>query len=135
MNKINFEKLFELNRKINIAIVGSRDFNDYNIFKKKIDPINSKLEGLVDTIVSGGARGADTMAEIYAREKKISTIIFKPDWEKYGNSAGIIRNRIIIKNSDLVIAFLMGDSKGTKNSIKVAKELNKELFVFDLNLN
>ena len=132
MTQINFNNLFELNRKIKVAIVGSRDFNDFDLLKDKINPIFLKLEWQIDSIVSGGARGTDSMAEKYAKDNKISTIIYRPDWEKHGNSAGIIRNRTIIQSSDLVIAFLMDNSRGTTNSINVAKKLKKELIVFNL---
>ena len=135
MNHINFNKLFELDRKIKIAIVGSRNFKDFEEFSKLIEPVFIKLNGMVDCIVSGGATGTDSMAEKYAKKKNLKTIVFRPEWEKHGNSAGIIRNRIIIKNSDLILAFLLGSSKGTENSIKVAKQLKKELQIFDLNLN
>ncbi len=133
MTKINFEKLFGFKRKINIAIVGSRDFNNFDVFKDKLEPILSKLMARIDNIVSGGAKGTDSMAEKYAIDNNLSTIIYKPDWEKHGNSAGIIRNRTIIKSSDLIIAFLIKNSRGTSNSIKVAKELKKEIVVFEIN--
>lgn len=133
MENINFKKLFELDRKIKIAIVGSRNFKNFDEFTKKIDPVFNRLYEMVECIVSGGAMGTDSMAERYAKYSNINIIIHRPEWKKHGNSAGIIRNRTIIKNSDLILAFLLGTSKGTENSIKVARQLKKELLVFDLN--
>jgi len=132
MDSINFEKLLKLDRKIKIAIVGSRDFVDYEFFIKMLEPVFLKLSGYIDCIVSGGAKGADSMAERYAKDNRINTIIYRPDWKKYGRGAGIVRNRIIIKNSDLVIAFLKNNSRGTTNAINIAKELKKELIVFEI---
>ena len=134
MCKINFEKLLGLKRKIKIAIVGSRDFVDFEEFKEKVTPIFLELVGNIDCIISGGAKGADSLAEEYAKVNKINTVIYRPDWKKYGRGAGIVRNRAIIENSDLVIAFIKNNSRGTTNSIKVARELNKELMVFELDL-
>ncbi len=132
MCKINFEKLLGLKRKIKIAIVGSRDFVNFEEFKEKIGPIFLELSGNIDCIISGGAKGTDSLAEEYAKVNKINTVIYRPDWKKYGRGAGIVRNKVIIENSDLVIAFLKNNSRGTSNSIKVAIELKKELIVFDL---
>ncbi len=132
MCKINFEKLLGLKRKIKIAIVGSRDFVNFEEFKEKIGPIFLELNGNIDCIISGGAKGTDSLAEEYAKVNKINTVIYRPDWKKYGRGAGIVRNKVIIENSDLVIAFLKNNSRGTSNSIKVAIELKKELIVFDL---
>ena len=62
------------------------------------------------------------MAELYAREKGIKLTIFPADWEKYGKSAGMIRNKDIINNCDVCVAFWDGISKGTKNSISLAQK-------------
>lgn len=80
-------------------------------------------------IVSGGAIGADKLAEKYANENKYEKIIFKPDWKRYGNGAGAVRNREIINEADIVIAFWDGESKGTKNSIDIAQKYNKKIIV------
>ena len=41
--------------------------------------------------------------------------IFKADWNKYGRSAGPIRNKEMLDYADHVIAFYDGISKGTGN--------------------
>lgn len=101
-----------------IGIVGSRNFNQYSLVKEVMDDYIDE----VDTVVSGGAKGADTLGELWANENDKATLIFKPDWEKYGKRAGFIRNQDIVKNSDLVLAFWDGQSKGTKSSIDLCKK-------------
>lgn len=96
-----------------IGIIGSRGFDNYQMV---CDEMNSIAEQ-VDLIVSGGARGADTLGERWAKENNKETLIFKPDWNKWGKRAGFIRNEDIVKNSDLVIAFWDNVSRGTKSSI------------------
>jgi tyrosyl-tRNA synthetase len=64
------------------------------------------------------------LGEKYAKMKNIPIKIYKPDWEKYGKAAGVIRNEDIINYSDRVIAFWDGKSKGTKNSIDHARKLS-----------
>lgn len=112
-----------------ISIIGSRTFNDYDFLKKSV------LESIdindVDEIVSGGARGADKLGELFAGEFNKSTNIFLPDWDKYGKRAGFIRNADIIKNSDFVFAFWDGESKGTLDSINTAKKLKKKIIIFN----
>lgn len=104
------------------AIIGSRNFNDYNLIKNELSSYNNITE-----IISGGAIGVDSLAKKYANENNIEIIEFFPNWKKYGKSAGVIRNKLIIENCDIVIAFWDGLSKGTKSSINIANKLNKNL--------
>lgn len=106
-----------------IAIIGSREFNDYNLLVNVLNPVKHKIT----LIVSGGARGADSLAERFAQENKIQTTIFLPDWDKHGKKAGFLRNQDIINTADVVIAFWNGESPGTKHSIELAKKFNKPI--------
>jgi len=108
---------------MNVAIVGGRDFDDYERLKKYID--NSGL--VITHIFSGGANGADSLGARYAKEKDIPLTEFIPDWNKHGKSAGFIRNKLIIENADWIFAFWDGISKGTKHSIDIARSLKKPL--------
>lgn len=115
-----------------IAIIGSRTFNDYSFLKNKIDEIILNEKEVI--VISGGAKGADTLAKNYAKEKNFELIEFLPDWKKYKKAAGIIRNKLIIENCDIVVAFLIDNSKGTLNSLGVAKKLEKPSYVFEFTL-
>lgn len=120
-----------------VAVVGSRTFNDYELLEKTLTDylfINTSNEEFYyncynTIIVSGGARGADKLAERFAEEKGLDTEIHLPNWDLYGKSAGFIRNRKIIENSHIVFAFWDGKSKGTKHSIDLAKTMNKEIHI------
>ncbi len=74
------------------AIVGSRTFNDYGKLQNFINEICEKENIDIDTIVSGGAIGADRLGEQYAKNNGIPTVVFLAEWNKYGKRAGIIRN-------------------------------------------
>jgi hypothetical protein len=52
--------------------------------------------------------------------------------EKYGRGAGPMRNTTIIENADVVFAFPTEDSKGTRDSIRKARELKKILYVIEV---
>lgn len=66
--------------------------------------------------------GADKLAEKYAKHYDIPTKIFLPDWNQFGKSAWYIRNKLIVENADIVIAFYDGASKGTKLTIDLVKK-------------
>ena len=106
-----------------VAVIGSRTFNDYELLRQTL----SKLE--ITLVVSGGAKGADSLGEEYANANNIPTKIFLPDWDKYGKSAGMLRNSDIINEVEIVVAFWDGESKGCKDAIAKANKLNKKVLI------
>lgn len=110
---------------LNIGIVGSRTFEDYEYMKSILDRFFK-----FKRIISGGAKGADLLGRRYAQENSIEIKEFLPDWEKFGKKAGFIRNRDIVEHSDIIVAFWDGESKGTENTISLAKEAKKEVFIY-----
>jgi hypothetical protein len=108
-----------------VAVIGSRGFNDYEEVKRTLSQIEITL------LVSGGAIGADSLGEQYAKENNIETKIFLPDWNKHGKSAGFIRNTDIINEAELVVAFWDGNSRGTLDSINKAKAQNKKVVIIN----
>ena len=107
---------------ITLAIVGSRTFNDYDKLKEEVDKFIDENDINVQQFVSGGANGADTLAEIYAKRKELPIIVLKPDWKKHGKSAGYLRNKDIINEATHCIAFPSKQGKGTQHSIELAKQ-------------
>ena len=105
-----------------VGIIGSRGFKDYNILNEKLKDIETEIK----VVISGGAPGADRLAEKWAKEHGKSLTVYPADWLTYGKSAGYIRNADIVKNSDKIIAFWDGESKGTKHTINLCKKNNKE---------
>ena len=98
------------------AIVGSREILIKNIGDYLFD---------CDEIISGGAKGVDTCAAIYAKENSIRLTFVLPKYERYGRAAPIIRNKEIVERCDVVIAFWDGCSRGTLSVIKYAAKRNK----------
>lgn len=103
-----------------ILVCGSRTFTDVDLLGEVLGEQNS---GISITIISGGAHGADILAEAWAEEYGFNKIIYPADWATHGKSAGFIRNQQMInENPDLVIAFWDGKSKGTKHTLGLAKQ-------------
>jgi len=118
---------------IRIIIAGGRDFNDYDKAVESFKLLLSDLKKDFDTsktnieIVSGGANGADRIGEKFAKKNKVELIRFLANWDKYGKSAGYIRNKEMaeyakeLDNIGVLLAFWDGKSKGTKHMIDLSK--------------
>lgn len=104
-----------------LAIVGSRNIN-------KI-VIDDYIPDGVDEIVSGGAKGVDTLAREFAKRKGLKIIEFLPKYNLYGKCAPIKRNEEIAQYSDEAIAFWDGKSKGTQYTVKCFEKLGKKVTV------
>ena len=108
-----------------IAIIGSRNFTNYKLLQEILEQYQPKIT----LVVSGAAKGADSLGEKWALENNIQTLIFPADWNQYGKRAGFIRNEDIIKNCDCCVAFWDGESKGTKNMIETSTKLGLKVLI------
>lgn len=109
-----------------VIIAGGRDFDNYNQLREKCDEIiNSSLT----EIISGCAKGADTLGERYAKERGYNLKLFPADWKTHGRKAGPIRNKQMADYGEMLIAFWDGKSSGTKNMIENAKKLNLKVHI------
>lgn len=121
----------------NVVICGSREFSNYELLKEKCDYFLSRKIGNGDKIViiSGGARGADSLAEKYANEKGFELKVISAQWDKYGKRAGFIRNNKMAELGNACIAFFTETSecKGTSMMVRIARE--KHLLVREVKEN
>lgn len=116
-----------------IVVAGGRDFEDYQYLEESLDSLLSSIGDDIE-IVSGHAKGADSLGERYANERGIPCKVMKADWKKYGKAAGIIRNQQMLdyasEATPFVVAFWDGLSKGTKDTIRRAVSRGIRLEVF-----
>lgn len=90
-------------------------------FNYTLDVLRLDIE--ITSIISGGARGADKLAIKYAKENDISFVEYKADWKAYGQSAGPIRNTLMLSdNSDLELVIAFPGGNGTADMIRKAKK-------------
>jgi hypothetical protein len=112
-----------------LAIVGGRDFNDYDLLEKILYLHFGKCRISESLIISGGAKGADSLAEIFALRNIVPITKFIPDWKNEGKSAGFNRNTKIVNECDMVLAFWDGMSRGTADTINKARIARKPTFI------
>ncbi len=110
-----------------LAIIGSRVATDYEVLKNGF--LNYFSHRDITTIVSGGARGADTLGKTLAHNLHYTYLEFLPDWDGLGKKAGFIRNEQIINACDEVLALWDGVSKGTAHSLSLAKKAKKNTVI------
>lgn len=117
-----------------VIIAGGRDFNDYELLKKKLDNLlRLKRKSSEITIVCGKARGADSLGEKYAIEHGFKIAEYPAQWDKHGLSAGYKRNLVMAQNADALVAFWDGKSKGTSHMIKLAKKMKLDYRIINYN--
>ena len=104
---------------IKVIIAGSRGFNNYLLLAKTCDHMLQNQQEV--EIVSGGAKGADKLGELYAEQYGYEVTQFLPHWARYGSVAGFVRNKEMAVYADALICFWDGSSKGTLNMIQVAR--------------
>lgn len=132
-----------------VIIAGSRSFNNYDIVKSYCDKILKLRPGI--EVVSGGAKGVDTLGERYAFERGYAVKSFLPNWDLYGKSAGYIRNEQMARYARFgdrgekldhilgdknsiggLIAFWDQKSRGTKHMIDLAYKYNLKIRIFNI---
>ena len=111
-------------------IAGSRTFNDAELLEKTMDRLLTNKQQVL--IISGGARGADTLAENYAKKRGYKTLIMPAEWDKYGKSAGYKRNAKMHETLSCFedracVLFWDGKSKGTQHNIPLAEKHNTQI--------
>jgi hypothetical protein len=111
-----------------LAIVGSRNMGiSYSKFEELLLAEINISE--VTQIVSGGAKGIDTFAKLFAGKHHVPLMEFLPKYGAYGKYATLRRNTEIVREANVVVAFPTADSKGTLHSMSEAKRLGKRLII------
>ena len=107
-----------------LLIVGSRGIKNFDL-----SPFVTQE---VDTIISGGADGVDTLAEQYADKNRLSKYIMRPRYDLFGKAAPLKRNEEMVREADAILVIWDGNSKGTKHTIKFAEKIQKTITVIKL---
>ena len=125
-----------------ILVCGDRKWSDQDTMLRVLRKIREKQDnckGIV-TVIHGAAKGADSMAgkiaNSFAKSHAWRVKPFSANWKKFGNSAGPIRNRQMLKEKpDLVLAFHnnLKKSKGTLDMVQIALETGARVKLYKKN--
>ena len=107
-----------------LLIVGSRSVKKFD-FSPYVSPE-------VDTIISGGASGVDSLAEEFADKNRLSKYIIRPNYELYGRAAPLRRNEVMVDMADAVLVIWDGRSRGAKYTATYARRKKKLLQLFEV---
>lgn len=102
-----------------LLIVGSRSITNFDL--------SPYITENVDTIISGGAGGVDSLAEQYADLHHLSKYILRPRYDLYGRAAPLKRNEQMVDIADALLVIWDGRSKGTQYTLKYAEKMKKQV--------
>ena len=107
-----------------LAIIGSRTCPTLDI--------EAQLKYIPDTIISGGAKGADTLAREFAQKHNLNLVEYLPEYDKYPPKiAPLKRNELIVDACDCLLAFLDSTSMCTKFTIDLAVKKGKPVKIYN----
>lgn len=107
-------------------VCGGRDYKDHVTLHNRLIEVMGE-RGRPYLLIHGAAKGADRLAERWARHMGVHVRAYPAEWKRYGPSAGPIRNKQMLDEGrpNLVIAFPGG--RGTADMVKQAQERGVEV--------
>lgn len=102
-----------------VIVCGGRNYSDRMHLEECLDQLHASKSFTL--LIAGGASGADSFAESWAKKRGVPCEVFAADWKRHGRAAGPIRNRRMLDEgkADMVVAFPGG--RGTANMIAQAR--------------
>ena len=107
-----------------LLIAGSRSIKNFDL--------SPYISQEVDTVITGGANGIDRLAEEYADLHRLSKVILRPRYDRYGKAAPLKRNQEMVLLADAVLIVWDGHSKGTAHTLRFAEKHGKPLTLLRL---
>lgn len=117
-------------KEFKLIVAGSRGFKDYLTLESTLlDLAKGLYANQALSIVSGMAKGADSLAVRFAKEHGVQLYERPANWDKYGKAAGYRRNTEMGNFADGLLVFWDGESRGTKHMIDYMESLGKPVFL------
>ena len=112
-----------------IIVCGGRDYRDANSLQAFLDEIHTQTP--VECVIHGASRGADLLAENWARAREIEYVGVPAKWGDFGRKAGPMRNSYMLRfhKPDLVVAFPGGN--GTTDMTTKARDAGVRVIVYE----
>lgn len=113
-----------------VLVTGSRTFADAHAIDSALLNVWHDITQLGGemVVVHGHARGADRLADAWARRNNILVERHPADWDTHKRAAGPIRNQAMVNlGAHLVLAFPAGTATGTRDCMKRARAAGIEV--------
>ena len=111
-----------------VLVCGDRFWQDAHTIRRVLAGLGP------DTVVHGGAPGADRLAGVVAAGLGLSVRAYPAQWHQYGRAAGPLRNQEMLADArpDLVLAFHrnLARSRGTGDMVRRAQAAGVQVRVF-----
>ena len=104
-----------------VIVAGSRDIVNRELIRAEMLDLADEIGSYI--VVSGTARGPDTIGAEIADEFGWPVHEYPAEWDKHGKGAGYVRNAVMADNAEWLLAFHDGDSRGTYSMIGNAKNV------------
>ncbi len=103
-----------------VVVAGSRGFSDFQLLSVVLDRALSRpvASGCQVVVLSGGARGADSLGAAYAAARGFPVWSFPADWARFGRAAGPLRNAAMVRSADAAVVFWDGSSRGSADLVR-----------------
>lgn len=111
---------------MHIIVAGGRSFADYPMLRDKLDLFVSETTEPI-TVVSGTARGADTLGEQWAKERGHAIERYPANWDTHGRKAGWLRNNQMADVADAVVVFWNGRKQGSGSWMMIQIAIERDL--------
>lgn len=115
-----------------VLICGSRRWNNQDLIFRCLRKANTTRP--IDVVIQGEAIGADRMARECAERLGINVLSFPAEWERYGRSAGPVRNQQMLEQGEPTEVWCFSEdlmnSKGTGDMFHRALKAGLLTFTF-----
>lgn len=113
--------------RLKVAIVGSRAIKNYAIVKRVMESLPETFK--FKMLICGKADGVDMLGDKWAKEQRLAIRYYTPDYDQFGQSAPLERNKVMAQQADVVVAIWNGKSRGTKHMITQSIKAGCRVFV------
>ena len=112
-----------------LLVCGGRDYDNRERLFRVLDQALQAVtrSGKTFTLIHGGARGADTLASVWAENRKITdegghVRVYVANWERDRKAAGPIRNKLMLTSEHPHVIVACKGGNGTAHMMKIGRE-------------
>ncbi len=103
-----------------VALTGGADYQDHHAIWAGLDRVRTKYPDMV-LLHGGSPKGAEHIAGLWARERHVTEVLFKPDWAKHRNAAPFKRNDQLLDAMPVGIIVFPGNGVSANLADKARK--------------